>query len=135
MNQLDLYGCMNHYATIGELIKMSAVFQKFFDQLTDNTPGFFLVDSSAQLSEQYDLLSSTSLLNSVSTYVRRHLASEISRQEIADYVHLNPDYLTRIFKKKAGMNLSDYIRQERFNYAKHLLKNTELSLLFFQYLP
>lgn len=128
MNQLDLYGCMNHYTSIGELIKMSAVFQKFFDQLTDNTPGFFLVDSSAQLSEQYDILSSTSLLNSVSTYVRRHLASEISRQEIADYVHLNPDYITRIFKKKAGMNLSDYIRQERLNYAKHLLKNTELSI-------
>ena len=39
-------------------------------------------------------------------------------------MHLNQIILQEFLRKKAGMNLSDYIRQERLNYAKHLLKNT-----------
>lgn len=128
MNQINLCGCMNDYAPIDKLITEASAFSHFFEEHSEDSPGFFLVDYSAQLSEQYEALTGTSLLSSISTYVRRHLADEISRQEIAEFVHLNPDYLTRIFKKKTGMNLSDYIRQERLSYGRHLLKNTELSI-------
>ncbi|WP_123041141.1 response regulator transcription factor [Cohnella candidum] len=53
---------------------------------------------------------------------------ELSREDIASHVFLNPDYLTRIFKKETGMSLSDYLQQRRIDYAKELLAGTGQSV-------
>lgn len=62
------------------------------------------------------------------TYIRQHLAEEISREDIASHVFLNPDYLTRIFKRETGMSLSDYLLQQRLGIAAELLEGTELAV-------
>ncbi|MBU7591211.1 response regulator transcription factor [Metabacillus halosaccharovorans] len=49
-----------------------------------------------------------------------------SRQDIANHVYLNPDYLTRVFKKQTGLSISDYMQQQRLEYAKKLLEETDL---------
>ncbi|MCA0755789.1 helix-turn-helix domain-containing protein [Paenibacillus sp. N4] len=53
---------------------------------------------------------------------------DLSREDIASHVYLNPDYLTRIFKKETGMSLSDYLQTSRIDYAKELLANTGQSV-------
>lgn len=53
---------------------------------------------------------------------------DLSREEIASHVFLNPDYLTRIFKKETGMSISDYLQQRRIEYAKELLAHTNQSV-------
>jgi len=49
----------------------------------------------------------------------------LSREEIAAHVYLNPDYLTRIFKKEIGMTISDFVVGERIELAKELLLKTD----------
>ncbi|MBD2867119.1 helix-turn-helix domain-containing protein [Paenibacillus arenilitoris] len=66
---------------------------------------------------------------SVVDKVKRFIAEQIgrqdlSREDIARHVFLNPDYLSRIFKKETGMSLSDFLQQSRIEYAKELLANT-----------
>ena len=61
-------------------------------------------------------------------YIDENLSQNPSRAEIAEHVHLNEDYLTRIFKKKTGYSLKNYIMKEKINLAKELLGNTNISI-------
>ena len=62
------------------------------------------------------------------SYVIDHYNSELSIKEIADFVHLNPEYLTRLFKKEIGTTLKDYIIECRISKAKDLLAHSSLSI-------
>lgn len=59
-------------------------------------------------------------------YIQCNIEKELKRQEIADALHLNPDYLSRIFAKAAGKSLKAYIIEEKMQLAKILLTTTPL---------
>ncbi|MFP5106245.1 response regulator transcription factor [Neobacillus sp. C211] len=68
-----------------------------------------------------------SVVNIVKQYIQNHLGEQrLTREEIANYVYLNPDYLTRLFKKQTGVSISEYLQQQRIEYAKKLLAGTNL---------
>lgn len=71
---------------------------------------------------------SPSVVEKVKEYIHQHLSEDLSREDIASHVYLNPDYLTRIFKKETGMSISDYLLQQRMNIAARLLANTGLTV-------
>lgn len=69
---------------------------------------------------------SRSVIERVKQYIREQLGEQdLSRERIARHVYLNPDYLTRLFKKETGMSISDYLQQQRMEYAKHLLTHSD----------
>lgn len=61
-------------------------------------------------------------------YIMDNLQKDISREEVASHVFLNPDYLDRLFKKQYNMSVSKYILQDRMKLAKQLLAETNLSI-------
>jgi two-component system, response regulator YesN len=61
-------------------------------------------------------------------YIENHISEEISMDDIAQNVHLNPDYLTRIFKKEVGVSISRYIINLKMDIAKRLLIETDKSI-------
>ncbi|MDD2955304.1 MAG: response regulator [Oscillospiraceae bacterium] len=56
------------------------------------------------------------------------LGADISRDKVADYVGLNPEYLSRTFKKQEGISLLEYIQAKKVEIACRLLKDTGLSV-------
>ncbi|MFF2090800.1 response regulator [Paenibacillus sp. NPDC058174] len=60
----------------------------------------------------------------VRTYIKEHLHEELTREEIASSVFLNPAYLSRLYKKETGVSLTDYILKLRMDKAKLLLSQT-----------
>lgn len=52
----------------------------------------------------------------------------ISLSEVADFISLNPDYLSRLFKKEVGINFKDYIQKIKVDLAINYLKNTNLKI-------
>lgn len=70
----------------------------------------------------------TAIVNKVCQYIHAHLEEELRRDDLAEYVHLNPDYLTRIFKKEKGCTLKEYVIQQRMEEAQHLLRMTKLPI-------
>lgn len=59
-------------------------------------------------------------------YILEHIKdSNLSVNEIAASVYLNPIYLNRVFKKEKGVNLSQWIIRERMELAGKLLLTTE----------
>lgn len=72
-----------------------------------------------------DIDSNESVVGKIKRYITAHIDQELSRQYIADYIGLNPDYVVRLFKKETGISISDYILQQRVHYAKELLDKTD----------
>ncbi|OCT16770.1 hypothetical protein A8709_08915 [Paenibacillus pectinilyticus] len=54
-------------------------------------------------------------------YMDEHLDEELSREELAASVYLNPAYLSRLFKKETGLSISEYSLKIRMEKAKKLL--------------
>lgn len=65
------------------------------------------------------------VINRVKQYIKTNLNEELTRKEIAEYVYLSPDYLSRIFKQETGIQLTEYITQKRIQEAKQQLKETD----------
>ncbi|MCP1311586.1 helix-turn-helix domain-containing protein [Paenibacillus tyrfis] len=57
----------------------------------------------------------------VQKFISDHLHEELNREDIANYVHLNPAYLSRLFKKETGLSLSEYMLKVRMDKAQKLL--------------
>jgi two-component system response regulator YesN len=56
------------------------------------------------------------------------IQEEVSLVRLADLVHFNPSYLSRLFKQMVGTNLSDYISDIRIKKAKQLLENKDMKI-------
>ena len=67
-------------------------------------------------------------LGMITSYVKEHYAGDISLQEIARLVSLNPDYFTRFFKKYMGMTFLDYVNSVRMEHIVRDLQKTDLSV-------
>lgn len=57
-------------------------------------------------------------------YIENHYMQEISLNDLADFVHLNPEYLSRYFKKQTGTNIINYLTSYRLGKAAILIKET-----------
>lgn len=65
----------------------------------------------------------------VKTYINYHVNENLSIDKLAEKVYLSQGYLSYIFKKETGMNLSRYIKSVRMEKAKELLKNTNMKIV------
>ena len=69
-----------------------------------------------------------SQIDKIVDYIQKNIQKNIGRKEIADAVYLNPEYLSRLFKKEKGISLSEFMLQEKMKIAESLLKNTNFSV-------
>lgn len=61
-------------------------------------------------------------------YIQTHLTQELTIQEIARHVGYAEYYLTKKFQRETGVKLSEYIKQQRIEYAKLWLLTTSKSI-------
>lgn len=69
-----------------------------------------------------------SIVDKIKSYITLHMDQPLSRQYIADYIGLSPDYIVKLFKKETELSISDYIVQERMRMSKELLTKSELPI-------
>ncbi|MDF2512390.1 MAG: AraC family transcriptional regulator [Herbinix sp.] len=67
-------------------------------------------------------------IKSMVKYLDQHFKEEISLKLLAKNYGFSPYYLSREFKKYFGITYSEYLITLRLNYAKELLKYSELSI-------
>lgn len=66
--------------------------------------------------------------NLIKAYISINIDHPLTRDELSNYVHLNADYLNRIFKKQNGESLMSYVIREKMETAKKLLKETAFNI-------
>ncbi|MCY9693166.1 response regulator [Paenibacillus alginolyticus] len=81
------------------------------------------------VSHLHSLEVSLSVVERVQRFIMENLGEpDLTRKEIANRFYLNPDYLTRLFKKETGMSVSDFLHDQRIEYAKILLERSDQSI-------
>lgn len=64
----------------------------------------------------------------ITRYVQEHLSKEVSLSVLAEEFHLNPQYVSQLFKSEIGVGFLAYLTNIRMEKAKKLLLSTSLSV-------
>ena len=67
-------------------------------------------------------------ITGITRYLQEHLAEEVSLSVLAEVFHLNPQYISQLFKSEIGVNFLPYLTNIRMEKAKKLLLSTSLSI-------
>ena len=54
-------------------------------------------------------------------YIFSHLHGKLSTANIANALHINPNYLSNLFKKEEGITITEYILKEKIKLVKNML--------------
>ena len=89
-------------------------------------------DINAQVSKMIDRLVSgienhnekyyNAIISDAIEYMRKNVQKQITLEEVAKQVFLNPVYFSRLFKEKTGINFLEYHTRLKIEKAKELLK-------------
>lgn len=79
------------------------------------------------------LHNSVGTVERVKQMIAERIGEELTRENLAQEIFLNPDYLSRIFKKETGMSLTEYILSVRMAKAKELLAMPGMSISMVAY--
>lgn len=60
-------------------------------------------------------------------YIQQNIKKKLSVPEIANYLHLHPSYLSKLFQEQMGCSIHSYILKQKVEEAKNLLKFTDFS--------
>ena len=125
LNCLDYVLKPVHYETLTEILKkaMDHVREQNNRQMMENF-GQDYIDGMAKKSRG-DYISAA---DTAEQYIKEHLDEELSVKKLASLAFISSDHLTRLFKKKFGMTVTDYILDRRMKLAAELLKNPDLSI-------
>lgn len=67
-------------------------------------------------------------ITGITRYLQEHLSDEMSLSVLAEEFHLNPQYISQLFKNEIGVNFLSYLTNIRMEKAKKLLLSTSLSV-------
>ncbi len=104
----------------GGLYTESMHSQQAMEEMIRKTAGYF----AAKAPED----SQAGIARTIQEYVDEHLSDNIRKEDLAELMHLNEDYLTRVFKKETGMSIKAYIIRQKMNAAREMLQTTSLSV-------
>ena len=57
-------------------------------------------------------------------YIQAHFHEDLKASEVANEMHITPNYFSMIFKKEMGKSFNEYLNDLKIEKAKHLLINT-----------
>lgn len=81
------------------------------------------IEMEKRTTEQFQQLS-----NQIKDIIDHRYEEDISLESISDELNYNPNYISSIFKKETGITFSDYLLDIRFDKAKELLIETDLTV-------
>ena len=68
------------------------------------------------------------VLEQCKNYISRNIFNRIYLKEMAEYIGLNPSYLSRFFSEKEGITIQQYVQREKVNTACNLLRYSDRSI-------
>lgn len=94
----------------------------------DRLPDFYRGLTGAEPAKRQEHTESSRTVRLVKQFVQENYASEISLEVLSKVTYLHPNYLSKIFKRETGENISDYILSYRIEQAKRLLMDPGLKI-------
>ena len=139
MNQKAGFTENNPVYSVKNFNKFQSVFTDMMDNLNEKADDyiaisciyrfFYEISVERSLSMQLHLNARDDLMKKIFHYIGSSYSdSSLSLSEIAERFNLNASYLSRLFKKQCGVQLSKYIIEYRMQKALVLLERPDLSI-------
>lgn len=77
---------------------------------------------------EIEKIESNDLHSKMERYIDEHFKEKISLEKMAEELHANKSYLSRLYKEKQGINISDAILKRKVEAAKEYLRKTDLKI-------
>jgi len=61
-------------------------------------------------------------------YIENNFKGSISLDEVSKYINLTPSYVSKLFKKKLGVNFNRYLAVRKIKEAKRMLKEENANI-------
>ena len=62
------------------------------------------------------------------SYLHNHIGEKILLADVANFCHYSPSFVARLFKKRSGMTVNDYLKDIRLKKARELLIKTDMQI-------
>ena len=72
---------------------------------------------------------SNSIIRSAIEFIAEHYDQEITLVDVAEQTHLNPSYLSTLFKQVTGQTFKEYLNHVRIQEAQRLLTHTDYPIM------
>ncbi len=82
----------------------------------------------SELVYQKECSSGMELVSQICDYIETNYRYNLGLKEIASQFHLNPSYLSQMFKEKSGKKLTQHIEEVRIDKAKFLMETENLNV-------
>ena len=89
----------------------------------EKKPGVFLEQAEEMMADENE-----ERIRLAKDYVKTNINRCVTRTEVAEYLHLNEEYFSRLFKKYTGYTFKDYEMMERIEIAKFMLEKSHFSV-------
>ncbi len=114
------------------LDKISSDFAKRIEQMSSvNTVKQIMtqmLNDYCRLVRKHSIKQYSSLVQRAIIKIEGDLTADLSLKELAQLNNVSTSYFSALFKNETGQTLTDYVNNQRINYAKHLLKTTNLQI-------
>lgn len=112
-----------------DYVELDEILTKLVERLehragTVEIPDNIRLDIARQESEA----SHNAMIHEAKRFILSHIQENICVNDIAEEVHLNAQYLMRLFKKEMGVSILEYITDERIKLAKEILVRTDYQI-------
>ncbi len=120
-------------AATDSILKINNQFLKSLQQINDLDSLCFKLQETVEVftesmfnyipSKNYDLMKRAML------FISENFSSELTLEDVAKHVHLNPAYFSTVFKQSSGSSFKEYLNMVRIEESKRLLANTDYSII------
>ncbi len=115
------------------ILKINNQFLKSLQQITDFEELCVKLQQSVEVfiesTFNYNPTKSNDTIKKAISYISKNYSKPLFLEDVAQYVHLNPAYLSSIFKQYSGSAFRDYLNMVRIEESKRLLANTDYSII------
>ncbi len=116
-SMLERCEALNRSKSAADLIESNALIRLLIS-------AFLRQDSTNKISS----LQGYNRFQTVLKYIHQHLHQEITLQDLAEILDLNPAYFSSLFSQTMGISPINFINQRRIEEAQHLLLSTHKTL-------
>lgn len=95
--------------------EIEAFLIRYFHKIMERAPGY--------QSRRYSAHIQKALL-----YLHENYGKEVTLQDLAEYLHVSPTHLSRLFRQEVGTSFIDYLVSYRIERARQLIRQTGLDL-------
>lgn len=124
INRRRLQGEVNRKMNIDLLMRLEehSSWSSAVSYLNKLAEAIFEIDTSSHDTE------ANKIIYQMEGYIMAHLHEDVSLNKIAEILHFNPSYLSRIFKQLTGKSLTEYIAEVRIQKSCELLADSRLKI-------